>query len=569
MEARRGATTPRSPYDGRPRSSYNLLQCDYNHTGLHRRQRLYAERNPLDCTYLPIKKPLMPDDAQYRPALKSDSSAQRMAILFVALVVVSLIVLDVWQTLTARAQAMHVSEITTSNLARSLAQHAEDTIKQSDTVLLGLIERIQVDGTAPAEVQRLRNLMQGWTRSMEQLQGLFIYDSQGRWVASSNLADPPGINNADREYFRFHQDNPDPGVHVGPVIRSRSTNALVIPVSRRLSSADGKFAGVVLATLKVEYFNQFYAGFDLDERGVIALLLNDGTILLRRPFDENVIGSSMAKGRIFSEMLPQSSHGTLMQRSLVDDVERMYSYQALRNYPLVLETAESKASLLANWYENLLRSAVFVLVVGIALGLCAMTLIRQIRHGLRTEAELRNAHAALQKLAMQDGLTGLANRRQLDAALPDEIGRARRNARPLGVIMLDIDHFKRFNDLYGHPAGDECIKAVGQAVLSCVGRSGDLVVRYGGEEILVLLPESDEAGAWQVAEKVLLAVRALAIAHAGSDLGIVTISAGVHVWRNSDPDVRAQSLVEAADQALYRAKSSGRNRVYPLQPLVV
>ncbi|KTC42112.1 hypothetical protein AO269_26685 [Pseudomonas putida] len=165
-------------------------------------------------------------------------------------------------------------------------------------------------------------------------------------------------------------------------------------------------------------------------------------------------------------------------------------------------------------------------------------------------------------------MTGLANRRQLDAALPDEIGRARRNARPLGVIMLDIDHFKRFNDLYGHPAGDECIKAVGQAVLSCVGRSGDLVVRYGGEEILVLLPESDETGAWQVAEKVLLAVRALAIAHAGSDLGIVTISAGVHVWRNNDPDAGAQNLVEAADQALYRAKTSGRNRVYPLQPLV-
>lgn len=511
----------------------------------------------------------MADDAQYRIALKSDSSAQRMAILFVALVVVSLIVLDVWQTLTARAQALRVSEITTSNLARSLAQHAEDTIKQSDTVLLGLIERIQVDGTAPPQVQRLRNLMQGWTRSLAQLQGLFIYDSEGRWIASSNTVDPPGLNNADRDYFRYHQASPDPGVHMGPVIRSRSTNALVIPVSRRLTGADGRFAGVVLATLKVDYFNQFYAGFDLDAHGVIALLLRDGTLLLRRPFDENVIGSSLARGKIFSDMLPQADHGTLLQRSLVDDVERMYSYHALRNYPLVLETAESKAALLASWYENLLRSAVFVLVVGVALSLCAMTLIRQIRHGLRTEAELRNAHAALQKLAMQDGLTGLANRRQLDAALPDEIGRARRNARPLGVIMLDIDHFKRFNDLYGHPAGDECIKAVGQAVLGCVGRSGDLVVRYGGEEILVLLPESDETGAWQVAEKVLLAVRALAIAHAGSDLGIVTISAGVHVWRNDDPDARAQNLVEAADQALYRAKTSGRNRVYPLQPLVV
>jgi diguanylate cyclase (GGDEF)-like protein len=530
--------------------------------------RLNASRNPLDCTHSITKNPPMPDDARYRPALKSDSSTQRKAVLFVVLVVVSLIVLDVWQTLTARAQAMRASEITTSNLARSLAQHADDAIKQSDTVLLGLIERIQVDGTEPAQVQRLRNLMQGWTRSMEQLQGLFIYDSQGNWVASSNPVDPPGINNADREYFRYHLDNPDPGVHVGPVIRSRSTNALVIPVSRRLSGADGKFAGVVLATLKVQYFNQFYAGFDLDERGVIALLLKDGTILLRRPFDENVIGSSMGKGRIFSELLPQAHKGTLMQRSLVDGVERMYSYHALRNYPLVLETAESKASLLASWYENLLRSAAFVLVVGIALSLYAATLIRQIRRGLRTEAELRNAHAALQKLAMQDGLTGLANRRQLDAALPDEIGRARRNSRPLGVIMLDIDHFKRFNDLYGHPAGDGCIKAVGQAVLNCVGRAGDLVVRYGGEEILILLPESDEAGTWQVAEKVLLAVRALAIPHAGSDVAIVTISAGVHVWRNSDPDVRAQSLIEAADQALYRAKTSGRNRIYPAHALM-
>ncbi|WP_286917917.1 GGDEF domain-containing protein [Pseudomonas sp. UBA6276] len=164
-------------------------------------------------------------------------------------------------------------------------------------------------------------------------------------------------------------------------------------------------------------------------------------------------------------------------------------------------------------------------------------------------------------MAFRDELTGLPGRRAFNECL-------QRVGPTYTIAMVDVDHFKRFNDLYGHPAGDECIKAVGQAVLSCVGRSGDLVVRYGGEEILVLLPESDETGAWQVAEKVLLAVRALAIAHAGSDLGIVTISAGVHVWRNNDPDAGAQNLVEAADQALYRAKTSGRNRVYPLQPLV-
>lgn len=505
----------------------------------------------------------MADHAPHRPALAADDSTQRLAFIFVALVIASLIALEVWQSWTARNQALRVSETTTSNLARSLAQHADDTVQESDTVLLGLIERIQVDGTEPAELARLRNLMQGWTRSLDQLQGLFVYDREGRWVVSSNLVDPPNANNADRDYFQYHLNNPEADLHIGPVIRSRSSASLVIPVSRRLSSADGKFAGVVLATLKVDYFNRFYEGFDLDERGVIALLLRDGTILLRRPFDEKVIGTSVAQGKVFQELLPASSQGTLLQPSLVDGIERMYSYNASLNYPLVVETAQSKQSLLANWRENVLRSALFVLVVMVALLLCALALIRQIRHGQRTEAQLRNTHAALQKLAMQDSLTGLANRRQLDAALPDEIGRARRNGRPVGLIMLDIDHFKRFNDLYGHPAGDQCIKAVGQAVLGCVGRAGDLVVRYGGEELLVLLPESDETGTWLVADKILRAVQGLNIQHAGNDVGVVTISAGIHVWRNSDANLRGQNIVEAADQALYQAKSQGRNRVYP------
>ena len=505
----------------------------------------------------------MADDLQYRLPLRAGASTQHLALVFVALVMLSLIALNTWQSLTARAQALHSAQVTTSNLARSLTQHADDSIAQADTVLAGLIERVQVDGTSAAALARLRHLMQGWKQSLPQLHGLFVYDLDGRWVVTANAVDPPSANNADREYFQFHRNNPDPSVHIGPVIRSRTNNDLVIPVSRRLQGADGSFAGVALATLRLGYFTDFYAAFDIDERGAIVLALRDGTILARRPFEENVIGTSVARGRIFSQMLPAAEQGTLMQLSMVDAVERMYSYRASSQYPLVLEAALSRQSILASWHDYLLRSALFVLLVMVAMALCAIALIRQIRFGQRTEAELRNAHAALQKLAMQDGLTGLANRRQLDAALPDEMGRARRSGRPLGLIMLDIDHFKRFNDLYGHPAGDECIRAVGQAVLACVGRAGDLVVRYGGEELLVLLPESDEAGTWQVAEKILHTVRSLAIHHAGNDPGIVTISAGVHVWRHTEKNLRAQHLVQAADQALYEAKSHGRNRLYP------
>jgi len=506
----------------------------------------------------------MSEDSQYRAtSLPHGAATQRMALLFLLLVVASMVGLDAWQSWTARTQALRTAEITTSNLARSLTQHAEDTVKESDTVLLGLVERFQSDGTSPAALARLRLMMQHWKGSLEQLHGLFIYDRNGNWLVTSNQSDPVGANNADRDYFQFHAKHADTGVRIGAVIRSRSTGDLIIPVSRRLNAADGSFAGVVLATLRLAYFNDFYREFDLDTDGVIVLALRDGTILARSPFDENVTGISLAKGKVFSELLRDHPVGSVMQNSLVDGIERLYSFRASQNYPLVVETAQTRTSIFAIWQQNLVRSALFVLMVIVALLLCTAALIRQIRHGQRTEAELRNAHAALQKLAMQDSLTGLANRRQMDAALPDEIGRARRNGRPLGLIMLDIDHFKRFNDLYGHPAGDECIKAVGQAVLGCVGRTADLVVRYGGEELLVLLPESDAAGTRKVAERILDAVRGLAIPHAGNDVGVVTISAGLHVWQNSQGNVLAQHLVHAADQALYQAKSAGRNRICP------
>ena len=508
----------------------------------------------------------MLDNLQQRIILKARPSAQRLAIGFMALVLMSLLGLDTWQSWTARTQALRVAQTHTANLARSLAQHAESTVQEADTVLADLTERVQADGTGPAQLARLHRLMQARTHELTQLHGLFIYDKDGRWLVTSNDVDPAGVNNADREYFQFHRFNRGNAVHIGPVIRSRTNNQLIIPVSRRIEGPDGAFAGVALATLDLEFFNRFYQSFDLDRQGVIVLALGNGTVLARRPFDEHVIGTSLAKGRVFSELLPNQPSGSSMMPSLIDGVSRLFSYKSLDKYPLVVEAAQSKDAIYATWHANLLRSAAFILVVGAALSVFGVALIRQLRHGQRTEAQLRNAHAALEILAMQDALTGLANRRQLDAALPHEIGRARRNGKPLGLIMLDVDHFKRFNDLYGHPAGDQCLRAVGRAVLDCVGRSSDLVVRYGGEELLVVLPESDWAGTWLVANNILERVRELTIHHAGNDGGLVTLSAGVHVWVPEGEDTQPHLLIQAADQALYQAKHHGRNRLYPPQP---
>ena len=155
----------------------------------------------------------------------------------------------------------------------------------------------------------------------------------------------------------------------------------------------------------------------------------------------------------------------------------------------------------------------------------------------------------------------MANRRWFDESLEREWQRALRDATPLSLILADIDHFKRYNDRYGHVAGDECLKQVAAAMQSCVHRGGDLVARYGGEEFAVILPTTDARHAGEIAERVRNAVIALGIKHADSSAGnVVSVSIGVASVIPDQPG-DGVPLVQAADRALYLAKNAGRNRV--------
>jgi len=181
--------------------------------------------------------------------------------------------------------------------------------------------------------------------------------------------------------------------------------------------------------------------------------------------------------------------------------------------------------------------------------------IQELIQGLEVE---RNE---AQKNALTDGLTLLANRKQFDETLTREFSRAKRSKKPLSLIMLDLDLFKKFNDRYGHLAGDECLRMVAAALQTALRRVPDLVARYGGEEFVVILPDTTMAGAAVVAERLRKAVEALAIPHAGSELmEHVTASLGV---ATSDPMKmdKPERIVQLADEALYSAKSEGRNRV--------
>jgi diguanylate cyclase (GGDEF)-like protein len=175
-------------------------------------------------------------------------------------------------------------------------------------------------------------------------------------------------------------------------------------------------------------------------------------------------------------------------------------------------------------------------------------------------AELTAANRQLETMANQDALTGIANRRSFDFLVARHFAQAARQHSPLSVALCDVDHFKPYNDRYGHPAGDECLRRIGSALARCCKRTTDLAARYGGEEFALLLPDTPAEGARHVIEAARAEIAALALPHEASPTGkVVTFSAGIATYSEGQDQGPAQ-LIARADSALYRAKDLGRNR---------
>lgn len=175
--------------------------------------------------------------------------------------------------------------------------------------------------------------------------------------------------------------------------------------------------------------------------------------------------------------------------------------------------------------------------------------------------QLDKVNRKLSRLVNIDGLTGIANRRYLDHYLESELKRLQRSKQPLTVIMADIDHFKVYNDHFGHTAGDECLKAIASTLQNNLDRPADLAARYGGEEFCIILPETDLAGGAHIAERLRIKVEELCIDHAPTvDRKMVTMSLGVAQCSSQKPRL-AIELIHEADKAMYQAKQAGRNMV--------
>jgi diguanylate cyclase (GGDEF)-like protein len=498
---------------------------------------------------------------------KKKRPAARLVMLITTLACLLTLGAAIWFASFARQSQLREAEVANTNIARMIAVQVESTLKTASIALVDIAERAEHDGLDDAALGRLRVHLAAIAQTSPELHGLFVYGADGRWLATS-LNRPFAGNNADREYFSYHRGHPGRALHVGPPIQSRSTGVWIIPVSRRIDLPEGSFGGIALVTLRVNFFERIYDELDIGKSGTVLLAMDNGTLVYRRPFEERLIGTNISRGPVLTALFTKGNGSSILV-SRIDRIERLYSYRRVPGFPFIVAVGRTKDDLLGNWRRSSILVGAAALLVCAMFALLAKKLIRQIIIRDRLDQKLR-AHSdglaqhnvGLHVLAHTDTLTGIANRLMFDTVLDQELRRAQRGDACLSLVMLDVDFFKKFNDRYGHPAGDSCLRAVGRVLSEQVIRAGDLAARYGGEEFAIVLPSTDRAGAVAVAERIRCAILALKIPHGDAPTGLVSASFGVTtVAAGQEAQLGPADLVARADAQLYTAKRAGRDRV--------
>lgn len=481
------------------------------------------------------------------------SGSEKMLMLGSAVAVAAILAIVTWLLFRELGTANEAAVRSANNVVQLIDADVQRNAELYDTSLLGLIaawRRPDVMTISP----ELRQLVLFDRATAAPFKGdVVLLDDTGRIVADSTSLTPRLDNFSDRPGFQKHRDSGSLALVVdGPFLSRWGFKDLCISFSRRLPSANGQFVGIASASMRLSYFDQLFRTLDIGPTSTVNLLSADGVMLARQPDDNNrtFIGQNFSMRPNFKRIL-REVNGSFAAISELDGAERLYTFSRVGDLPLIVVVAQSRDDVYALWKRNalLVASATGLLCLGI-LSL-SWLLGRQLR--LR-----QNAERELAGLASTDGLTGLANRRRLDQVLKQEWARGMRSERPLALLMIDVDHFKAFNDRHGHHGGDVALRSVAQTLTASIRRPGDLAARYGGEEFMVVLPETDKAGACVIAEKLRLAIEALP--PFAEDTVPITVSIGVATHLPATHDL-PEPLFHAADRALYRAKKQGRNRV--------
>ncbi|PHN32663.1 sensor domain-containing diguanylate cyclase [Pseudomonas sp. ICMP 561] len=471
-----------------------------------------------------------------------------LAIAAIAIIVVSLLIRE-------RRDANEAAARASSNIVSLIDADVLRNAELYDTSLQGMISAWQMpelQNIAP----NLRHLVLFDRSTAARYKGdLLLIDKDGRILADSTSVTPRTVNLADRAHFQELRRNPSNEMLVGAPFKSRGGfKDWCISFSRRISGEDGSFQGIASAAMRLVYFKQLFRTLDIGPDSNITLLNTDGVLLARHPeiSGKDLIGTSFASTPNFKRII-EEGNGSFSGTSSIDGKERLYTFSHVGDLPLIVVVGQSVKEVYALWHRN-------VLLVGIAttvlcLGILWLSLLLRRELGLRHQAE-----EELRARASTDALTGLANRRRLDEVIKSEWMRSIRSGKPVSLLVIDVDHFKAFNDRHGHHGGDEALRNVATTIANHIRRPGDFVARYGGEEFVVVLGETDMEGARAIAEIIRQAVQDIA-PYAGDNQPI-TVSIGI-ACTEANAGAPVDTLFNTADKALYVAKSNGRNRVEP------
>ena len=368
---------------------------------------------------------------------------------------------------------------------------------------------------------------------------LQVFDAGGRLTIDASTLDPRVENRGDEEYFRVHRDHPDTGLFISKPMLHRGAYAIVL--SRRITGEDGSFLGVIAGSIRFSYFHDLFGRLSLGPNDTITVLRRDRTIIMRRPFDLDMIGRNLADRTSWSQA--KMDGGSYAGAGPMDPIPRLW-VKHNGTGPLNVVVGKPLESILSLWRTEAMRIA--AIVAALILFVLGVTLFLAREISRRAQAEDK-----LEELASTDALTGLTNRRKFDASIDAEWRRATRQKTPVALLMIDADHFKVYNDTFGHQAGDEVLIGIAICISDSVRRVGDCAARYGGEEFAVLLPAFSAGEALDVAETIRLKVQQWS-EHASVSIGVASLT----------PDVTMawSELIGAADKALYAAKAGGRNR---------
>jgi len=484
--------------------------------------------------------------------------------------------------------------------AKQARQLAQDSADQQNEVFamtrtyLQVVARSYANFAASADActRFLGSVATGlpWSRAIS------VVNPQGRIVCSSNRSSL-GLDLSDRLHFQQ-------AARTGSFVVSDYLNPRRLPQPSLFAtyperSADGTLEHITIMVMDTDWIRQRINATAERSQSLVMMVDGAGTVIARQPEASAEVGRNFSDHPLIRKILSEPD-GTVTSEGL-DGVRRVYGFTRLPNIETRLIVGLDEKDILQRVNRAMwLSYAHLALVTGIVLfgiwyggerllvrplKLLTKTAKSYGRGELQTrmddklwpaeiaplataletmagqlaarEQELRTTNDLLEELAQLDGLTGLPNRRTFDARLKTEWHRAAANGHPLGLLVIDLDHFKRLNDHDGHLAGDACLKTLAKVIAAAAGT--DLAARFGGEEFTVLLPGADTAMAMTIAHRLRIAVEDLQLPNVAAPSGHVTVSIGVAA-RRPQAGASPQALVEAADAALYEAKRQGRNR---------